>query len=110
MMRQESELIYRKHGQAKVSRLAESERSSDGVLSAVWSANTNSPGANGRLLPGWLSGCRRGRGRYGRYGCPYVKPGCDRQLGDRVSVAESWAFSTEPLDSGTSSADTCFRR
>src|SRR5258708_1564264 len=102
MMRQESELIYRKHGQAKVSRLAESERSSDGVLSAVWSANTNSPGANGRLLPG----CRRGCGRYGRYGCPYVKPGCDRQLGDRVSVAESWAFSTESLDCGTSSAHT----
>jgi AraC-like DNA-binding protein len=45
------ELILRKNGRTKISRRPKSERSSDGVLSAVWSANTNPSGANGRLLP-----------------------------------------------------------
>jgi hypothetical protein len=77
-----------------------------GVLSALWSAITNPSGANGRLLPSWPSGCRRGRGWYGRDGCPYVESGCDRQVGVRISVAEHGTFSIESLDSGFSSAPT----
>ena len=41
-------------------------------------------------------------GGNGRYGCPFIEPECDRQLGRRVSGAEPWTFSTESLDSGTS--------
>src|SRR5260370_813322 len=48
----------------------------------------------------------RGRGWYGRDGCSYVEPGCDGQMGRRVSLAEPWAVSIESLDCGTSSART----